>query len=138
VTREARVQDIRVRIASDSDIVVARQKGRELANHARFGLTDVALIATAISELARNILLYAQRGEIALALVNQSGKRGIVIVAADDGPGIPDVAQALRDGYSTSGRLGLGLPGVKRVMDEFDLVSRVGHGTIVTAKMWKR
>lgn len=138
MTREARVQDIRVRIASDSDIVVARQKGRELANHARFGLTDVALIATAISELARNILLYAQRGEIALALVNQSGKRGIVIVAADDGPGIPDVAQALRDGYSTSGRLGLGLPGVKRVMDEFDLVSRVGHGTIVTAKMWKR
>jgi serine/threonine-protein kinase RsbT len=138
VTREARVQDIRVRIASDSDIVVARQKGRELANHARFGLTDVALIATAISELARNILLYAQHGEIALALVNQSGKRGIVIVAADDGPGIPDVAQALRDGYSTSGRLGLGLPGVKRVMDEFDLVSRVGHGTIVTAKMWKR
>jgi len=138
VTREVRVQEIRVRIASDSDIVVARQKGRELANHARFGLTDAALIATAISELARNILLYAERGELVLTLVDQDGRQGIVIVAADEGPGIPDVAQAMQDGFSTSGRLGLGLPGVKRVVDEFDIVSRVGHGTVVTAAKWKR
>jgi serine/threonine-protein kinase RsbT len=137
VTREVRVREIRVRIASDSDVVVARQTGRELANHARFGLTDVALIATAISELARNILLYAERGEIVVTLVDQEGKRGIVIVAADDGPGIPDVAQAMQDGYSTTGRLGLGLPGVKRVMDEFAIVSQVGGGTVVTAKKWK-
>jgi serine/threonine-protein kinase RsbT len=138
VTREVRDQEIRVRIASDADVVVARQKGRELANHARFGLTDVALIATVISELARNILLYAERGETVLTLVDQGGTRGITIVATDEGPGIPDVARAMQDGYSTSGRLGLGLPGVKRVVDEFDIVSRVGHGTIVTAKKWKR
>jgi serine/threonine-protein kinase RsbT len=130
--------EVRVRIASDSDIVAARQKGRELGNQAGFGLTDVALIATVISELARNILLYAERGEIVLTLLDEGGQRGILIVAADEGPGIPDVVRAMQDGYSTSGGLGLGLPGVKRVVDEFDIVSREAHGTIVTAKKWKR
>lgn len=130
--------EVRVRIASDSDIVVARQKGRDLANQVGFGLTDAALIATVISELARNVLLYAARGEIVLTLLDESGQRGILIVATDDGPGIPDVARAMQDGYSTSGGLGLGLPGAKRVVDEFDIVSRVGHGTVVTAKKWKR
>lgn len=130
--------EVRVRIASDSDVVIARQKGRELANQAGFGLTDAALIATVISELARNVLLYAARGEIVLTLLDEGGQRGILIVATDDGPGIPDVARAMQDGYSTSGGLGLGLPGAKRVVDEFDIVSRVGHGTVVTAKKWKR
>lgn len=88
--------------------------------------------------MARNILLYAERGEIVVTLVDQEGRRGIVIVAADEGPGIPDVVRALQDGYSTSGRLGLGLPGVKRVMDEFAIVSQVGGGTVVTAKKWKQ
>lgn len=109
-----------------------------MANQAGFGLTDAALIATVISELARNVLLYAERGEIVLTLLDEGGQRGILIVATDDGPGIPDVARAMQDGYSTSGGLGLGLPGAKRVVDEFDIVSRVGHGTVVTAKKWKR
>jgi serine/threonine-protein kinase RsbT len=129
--------EVRVGIVSDSDVVVARQKGRELATQAGFGLTDVALIATVISELARNILLYAERGEIVLTLLEEGSERGILIVATDEGPGIPDVARAMQNGYSTSGGLGLGLPGVKRVVDELDIVSRVGHGTIVTAKKWK-
>jgi len=101
-------------------------------------MTDVALVAAAISELARNILQFAGRGEMVLTLVNQEGRRGIIISAIDEGPGIPDVAQAMQDGYSTCGGLGLGLPGVKRVMDEFDITSQVGHGTTVTAKKWKR
>jgi len=130
--------DVQVRIASDSDVVVARQKGRELANQGGFGLTDVALIAAVISELARNILLYAGHGEIVLTLLDEGGKRGIRIVAADEGPGIADVDRAIQNGYSTSGGLGLGLPGVKRVVDEFDIVSRAGHGTIVTATKWTR
>lgn len=109
-----------------------------MAEQAAFGLTDVALIATVISELARNILLYAEHGEVVLTLLDKGGKRGILIVAADEGPGIPDVARAMQDGYSTSGGLGLGLPGVKRVMDEFEIVSRVGRGTLVTTKKWKR
>jgi serine/threonine-protein kinase RsbT len=130
--------EVRVRVVSDCDIVVARQKGRELATDAGFGMTDVALIATAISELARNVLLYAGQGDLVLTLAEQDGRLGIVLTATDDGPGIPDVAQAMQDGYSTSGGLGLGLPGVKRVVDEFDITSHVGRGTIVTAKKWKR
>jgi serine/threonine-protein kinase RsbT len=129
--------EIHVRIDSDLDIVVARQKGRELANGVGFGSTDLALIATAISELARNIVLYAQGGEIILTF-QESDRPGILVVAFDEGPGIPDVAQALHDGYSTSGSLGLGLPGVRRLMDEFEIVSDVGRGTTVTAKKWKR
>jgi serine/threonine-protein kinase RsbT len=109
-----------------------------LANEAELGMTDVALVAAAISELARNVLLFAGRGEIVLTLVDQDDRRGIVVTAIDEGPGIPDIARALQDGYSTSGGLGLGLPGVKRVVDEFDITSHVGRGTTVTAKKWKR
>jgi serine/threonine-protein kinase RsbT len=130
--------EVRIRIASDSDVLVARRKGRELVDQAGFSLTDVALIATVISELARNILLYAEHGDIVLTLLDEGGKRGILVVAADEGPGIPDVTRAMQDGYSTSGGLGLGLPGVKRVMDEFEIVSLMGRGTTVTAKKWKR
>jgi serine/threonine-protein kinase RsbT len=129
--------EIHVRIDSDLDIVVARQKGRELGNGLGFGSTDLALIATAISELARNIVLYAQGGEIILKS-EDSDPSGILVTAFDEGPGIPDVGRALHDGYSTSGSLGLGLPGVRRLMDEFDIVSEVGRGTTVIAKKWKR
>lgn len=130
--------DIRVAINSDQDIVLARQKGRSLAIELRFSAVDATLIATAISELARNILAYARKGEITLRAVVASGRQGILIVASDAGPGIPDISQALRDGFSTSGSLGLGLPGVRRLMDEFQITSRTGHGTKVAVKKWRQ
>ena len=129
--------EVRVSIDSDSDIVAARQKGRELAAQCGFPSTDLAVVATAISELARNIVRYAVRGEIILRLIDDNGRRGVEVVATDDGPGIPDVTLAMQDGYSTSGSLGLGLPGVRRLMDEFE-ISDFGKGTTVTARKWKR
>lgn len=129
---------ILVPIGSDADIVTARQKGRELALQLSFTNTDSTLIATAISELARNIVLYAQQGEIILDIVDDGVKRGIVVMARDEGPGIPNVHHALQEGFSTSRSLGMGLPGVKRLMDEFDIVSEIGRGTTVTATKWKK
>ncbi len=131
-------EEVRVTIDSDADIVSARQKGRELASECGFPSTDLAVVATAISELARNIVRYAVRGEIILRVVDDTGKRGIEVTATDDGPGIPDVALAMQDGYSTSGSLGLGLPGTRRLMDEFEIDSELGKGTTVTARKWKR
>jgi len=130
--------EVRVPVDRDVDIVSARQKGRELASQCGLASTNLAVVATAISELARNIVCYAGRGEIILRLVDDHGKRGIEVVAADDGPGIPDVALAMQDGYSTSGGLGLGLPGVRRLMDEFEINSEFGKGTTVTVRKWKR
>jgi serine/threonine-protein kinase RsbT len=129
--------EIRVGIRSSLDIVAARQKGRELAYDLGFGATDLAIIATAISELARNIVLYARCGEIILRPTRETPS-GILVMASDHGPGIVDIAQALQTGHSTSGGLGVGLPGVKRLMDEFELVSEVGRGTTVIVKKWKR
>ena len=127
-----------VAIAADQDIVAARQKGRALATELGFSPSDSTLIATAISELARNIVSYARRGEIVLKTTSNSGGRhGVVVVARDQGPGIPNIDQALRDGYSSSGSLGLGLPGVRRLMDEFEITSEVGRGTTVTVRKWK-
>ena len=128
--------ETRVPIRQGSDIITARQQGRALAALLGFSSTDQTLIATAISELARNILLYAQSGEIILRSV-QNGKKGITIIARDDGPGIADITLALQSGYSTSNSLGLGLPGTKRIMDEFTIVSQVGKGTTITMKKWK-
>jgi serine/threonine-protein kinase RsbT len=99
---------------------------------------DQALVATAISELARNIVDYAKRGEIILELAEHEARRGMVVIARDEGPGIPDVERAMQDGYSTGNGLGLGLPGVRRLMDEFEIVSQVGKGTTITAKKWAR
>jgi serine/threonine-protein kinase RsbT len=131
--------EVRVPIDSDVDIVTARQKGREMAGHCGFPSTELAVIATAISELARNIVRYAIRGEIVVRQIGKdNGKPGIEVIASDDGPGIPDLTLALQDGYSTSGSLGLGLPGVRRLMDEFDIASEFGRGTIVTVRKWKR
>ena len=129
--------EIQVPINSDQDIVTARQKGRLLAAALGFSSGDATLIATAISELARNIITYAKSGEIRLTVINGSARQGIRLVAHDQGPGIPDVQQALRDGFSTSGSLGLGLPGVKRLVDEFEIVSEKDRGTTVTAQKWK-
>jgi serine/threonine-protein kinase RsbT len=132
--------EIRVEIVSDPDIVTARQKGRELAQHMGFQFTDLTLIAAVVSELARNIILYAKRGEIVVQPLHPANGQGpgITVIARDDGPGIWNIDQAMQVGYSTSGGLGLGLPGVKRLMDEFEIKSRVGGGTVVTARKWKR
>ena len=132
------VAEIRVEINSDQDIVIARQKGRILAGELGFSSGDATLIATAISELARNIVSYARRGEIKLKGMHGSSRVGILVIAADDGPGIIDIRQALRDGFSTSGSLGLGLPGVRRLMDDFEITSQPGKGTMVTVKKWRQ
>ncbi len=130
--------DTHVVIEREMDIVTARQKGRELASAIGFSSTDQTIIALAISEIARNILSYAERGGMTLTRVDHGGRRGIQIVARDEGPGIPDIGLAMRDGYSTGKSLGVGLPGAKRVMDEFELTSSVGRGTTVTMKKWFR
>jgi serine/threonine-protein kinase RsbT len=127
-----------VRIRLECSIVEARQKGRGLASKLGFSSSELTTIATAISELARNILDYAGIGEIRLSLTEENGKKGIVIIACDNGPGIPNIERAMQDGYSTGGSLGLGLPGTRRLMDEFEIISKVGIGTIVTVKKWRK
>jgi serine/threonine-protein kinase RsbT len=129
--------EVRVMIKSDEDILAARQEGRELAVRLGFSSSELAVIATAISELARNLLLYARNGCIVCWAIEREPKKGILIQATDEGPGIPDVEAVLRDGYSTSGGLGLGLPGVRRMMDEFAIVSHKGRGTTVTTIKWQ-
>jgi serine/threonine-protein kinase RsbT len=130
--------EIRVAITSDQDIVAARQRGRALAVEIGFSAVDSTFIATAISELARNIVSYAGKGEITLKTIQNSAREGILIVATDEGPGIHDIRQALRDGFSTSGSLGLGLPGVRRLMDDFEITSHPGRGTRVEVKKWRQ
>lgn len=126
----------RLTVAADLDVVLARQKGRQLAADAGFTGTDLTLISTAISEIARNIVSYAGRGEMAFSIVHEAGRRGIAIVARDQGPGIPDIEKALQDGFSTGKSLGLGLPGARRLMDRFEIRSTVGSGTTVSMTKW--
>ena len=129
--------EIKVPINSDMDIVIARQEGRTLAISLGFSPGDATLLATAISELARNIVTYARAGDILLTRINGAAQLGMQVVARDQGPGIADIQQALRDGFSTSGSLGLGLPGVRRLVDEFQIVSDGTSGTTVTIKKWR-
>jgi serine/threonine-protein kinase RsbT len=128
--------EVRVRIQSSLDIVIARQEGRTMAATLGFSNTNLTIIATAISEVARNIVEYAKEGEITIATVGNGVAKGLKIVARDQGPGIVDIDTAMRDGYSTSRSLGLGLPGAKRLMDEFEITSTVGRGTTITMKKW--
>jgi serine/threonine-protein kinase RsbT len=130
--------ETRIPIRIDSDIVIARQQGRAMATRLGFRSSDATLVATVISEVARNIVTYAREGELLLAALQQGSRRGLLVVARDDGPGIADVQRALQDGFSTSGSLGLGLPGSKRMMDEFHISSQLGKGTTVTMKKWVR
>jgi serine/threonine-protein kinase RsbT len=130
--------DVRIDITTDDDIVIARQEGRRLAAGLGFSSTDVTLIATAISEVARNIRLYAGQGQVQLRTTRQGSREGIVVVARDKGPGIADIELAMQDGYSSGGGSGLGLPGARRLMDEFDVKSRKGQGVTVTMKKWSR
>lgn len=129
--------ETRLAIESDADVVRARQQARELAERQGFSGTDLTLIATAISEIARNIVRFASRGVMVFSPVERDGRAGIAVVARDAGPGIPDVERALQDGYSTYQGMGLGLPGARRLMDEFDLTSEVGTGTSVSMIKWR-
>jgi serine/threonine-protein kinase RsbT len=126
----------RVPVRTDADVVAARGAARELAAKLGFPATDLTLIATAVSEVVRNIVKFAGSGEVLLELVEEP-RPGIRVTARDAGPGIPDVARAMRDGYSTYKGLGLGLPGARRLMDEFAVVSEPGRGTTVTMTKWR-
>lgn len=130
-------EELNVPIRSEADLVTARLRGRELAAALHFSSSELTLIATAISEVTRNILNYAGSGELDLRRVRRGQLEGVSIIARDRGPGIADLFSAMQDGFSTSGGLGLGLPGSKRLMDEFDLASEVGKGTTVTMTKWK-
>ena len=133
VNRDSQVQ---VKIQNSADIVAARQQGRALASQAGFSHSNLTIIATAISEVARNIVEYAKEGQVVITLVTDASKRGVEIVASDEGPGIPDVATVMRDGFSTGKGLGIGLPGARLLMDEFAIASTVGSGTVITMKKW--
>ena len=122
----------------DRDIVVARQRGHDMAMEAGFSATESTVIATAISEIARNIVRFARRGNVMLTIVENDGVQGVLVVAQDAGPGIADLETALQEGSTTYGGLGLGLPGCRRLMDQFEITSEPGRGTTVTMTKWKR
>ena len=129
----------RIVIESDADVVTARQRARKLAAELELSSTDQTLLATAISEVARNITTYAKRGEVTLRIVRDGdGRSGIEVLAVDQGPGIEDIERALQDGYTTGGGLGLGLPGARRLVDEFDIESAPSQGTKVRLVKWGR
>lgn len=129
-------REVRVKINSTADIVAARQQARALAVQAGFSICDSTLVTTAISEMTRNILEYARHGEVTISLLKNGTKNGVKIVASDHGPGIADISQVMQDGYSSRKGMGIGLPGTKRLMDEFEIRSKVGNGTTVTMKKW--
>ena len=130
----------RIAIESDADVVTARQRARALAVGLEMPSTDQTLLATAISEIARNITAYAVRGEVLIERVRdpRNGREGVRVVARDQGPGIADLEMALTDGYTTGGGLGLGLPGARRLVDEFSIQTAPGEGTRVTLVKWTR
>lgn len=127
-----------VDIITEWDIVAARQLGRNEAKDVGFGTVDQARITTAISELARNIYLYAGKGNIEIKQITEGNLKGLLVIASDKGPGIADVRKVMEDGFTTSGGLGAGLPGVKRLMDNFKIETLLGEGTVITATKWMR
>jgi serine/threonine-protein kinase RsbT len=132
----ARLPDeVRVAIRADLDIIAVRQKAREIAAQLGFSPSDRTMLATAVSELARNIVQYATEGVVVLRPFEEAGRAGVTVIAEDQGPGIADLSLALQDGYSTSGSLGMGLPGVRRLVDHFEITSARGRGTRVVASM---
>jgi serine/threonine-protein kinase RsbT len=128
--------EVRIRIEKLDDIVVARRRGREIAAQLGFSNCDLTLIATAISEITRNAIEYANGAEIVIASVKTGSRRGVKIVVSDQGPGIDDISTVMRDGYSSGNGLGIGLPGTRRLMDEFEIESEPGKGTTVIMKKW--
>jgi serine/threonine-protein kinase RsbT len=130
-----------VPVTGEEGIVAARQQAREAAKELGFGLVDQSRIATAVSELARNVVRYAtgSRGEVLIRMLAPSEKGiGIEMIVRDDGPGLTNVEQALRDGFTTGNGLGMGLPGTRRLMDEMTIDSTPGRGTTVTIRKWRR
>jgi serine/threonine-protein kinase RsbT len=130
--------EIRVAIRTDADVVTARQEARTMGAALGFSSTDLTLLATAISEIARNITTYAGEGEVTLRVRNETGRAGIEVVATDEGPGIANVELAMQDGYTTGNGLGLGLPGTRRLVDDFELDTTPGAGTRIRLVKWTR
>jgi serine/threonine-protein kinase RsbT len=124
-------------IRSDLDIVIARTLARDTAKTLGFGAIDQARIATAVSELARNIFLYAGTGTVTVREIERTGRKGLEVICEDQGPGIANIELVMRDGYSTSRGMGMGLPGAKRLMDEFDIRSQEGVGTTIICRKWR-
>ncbi len=127
-----------VEINDEYDIVVARSSGKQVAATIGLGIVDQSRIATAVSELARNIVLYAGKGVVSFSQIEEEDDPGIEIIFTDEGPGIQDIEQAMQDGYTSGGGLGLGLPGTRRLMDEFEIESEVGKGTTIKIRKWRR
>ena len=128
-----------IAIESDADVVTARQQARAMASELELSSTDQTLLATAISEVARNITAYAKRGEVVLGVIkDDNGRRGIRVIARDEGPGIENLELALQDGYTSGTGLGLGLPGARRLVHHFEIETAPGQGTKVTLVMWER
>jgi serine/threonine-protein kinase RsbT len=136
VLNAATASEARVRIESSADIVVARQQGRALASLVGFSNSHLTMIVTAISEVARNIVEHAKEGDVTITLIKEGNRRGVKIVASDQGPGIADIVAAMLDGFSTSQGLGIGLPGARRLMDQFEIASEIDRGTTITMKKW--
>lgn len=124
-------------LKNSSDVVIARQKVRQVATELRFSLVDQTKLVTAASELARNALDHGGGGQMTLEVVNGLSKTGLKLIFEDSGPGIPDIQAALKDGYTTGSGMGLGLGGSKRLVNEFDIESEVGKGTKITVIRWK-
>jgi serine/threonine-protein kinase RsbT len=129
--------NLEIRILHEGDIVDVRQAVRAMAQAHGFDSFAITALTTVASELARNIWVYAGRGEVAVTLVRTPLRLGLQLVFADDGPGIADVERVLRGGYSTGGSLGMGLAGSRRLVDEFEIVTAVGRGTRITVRKWK-
>ena len=125
-----------IQISEERDIVICRQACREWAKSIGFNLVDQTRITTSASELARNIHDYAGSGEVRIEEIEDNGRSGIKIVFKDEGPGIPNLEQALGEGWTSKGSMGMGLPGSKKLMDDFEIVSEAGKGTIVTIRKW--
>lgn len=127
-----------VAIRQESDILAARKVARVIATRLRFSDIDLILIATAISEIARNMLTYATHGDMTFEEATEPSRRGLVVTATDRGPGISDIPRAMQDGFSSGNGLGLGLPGARRLMDDFSIESTVGTGTTIVMKKWTK
>lgn len=127
-----------MKLLTEDDVMLVRRRVREIAETRRFDTFAIAAITTATSELARNVIVHGSGGNATIQEVSDGHRAGIRIAFVDQGPGIPDVQRVLQGGYSTARSMGLGLSGSKRLVDEFDLESKVGAGTSVTVTKWKR
>lgn len=127
-----------IKISSEKDVVLFRQRLREYATKIGMSVLNQTKLITAASELVRNILVYAGSGQTVIEVVSERLQTGIKVIFKDEGPGIPDIPKAMQDGFSSGKSLGLGLPGAKRLVNFFDIKSKVGHGTTVTIIRWKK